>query len=603
MRAVGFTRGAKLVDSIFLIAIAAGAVLAAIAVFGPGVHTTAYGIRLSSQTVWRPAFVASIASACLLYRSERLQQKVATLWSHILHHAWPAAIFLGTVTVMIAFRVSAFEAVGADQYGYVSQAHLWAAGNLVQHEPLSLRAPWPQREWTFSPLGYRPGLQPGTIVPAYPAGLPLLMAGLLVVFGRDGPFFVVPVLGGVAIVTAFLLGRRVAGEMCGLATAALLLTSPIFLFQLKEPMSDVPVTAWWLLAILLGSGTSFLAIFAGGLAASAAILTRPNLVPLAALLGLFVLLYSGKEWRGRMRNACLFSAGAVPGCIAVAVINANLYGSPFLSGYGETSELFDIDYVWTNLSQYSRWLLEMETPFVLLAPVGWFVLRRREASHDVSGVRRLSNVLVVFGVALYACYAAYLPFDNWTFLRFLLPAISLLLLLCAVAVCEVGERLHSFLPRFLLLACLVVFVAWRWDVTGLKPLAPNERRSAVIGEYVHDHLPPNAVVFSLFQSGSIRYYSGRLTLRWDWLPPEWLDRSVAFLTSNGYHPYLLITEDWERAQFVQRFSGHSHITSPGLTPVASHYGRSRADVYDLTHPHGSSVSVTISPRLHHGEGR
>ena len=452
----------------------------------------------------------------------------------------PSRIVLGAFTTAIAFRVSAFEAFGADAYGYVSQAHLWTAGNLIQHEPLSIRAPWSEPEWTFSPLGYRPGLQPGTIVPTYPPGLPLLMAGLLVLFGRDGPFFVVPLLGGLTIVAAFLLGRRVAGEVCGLATAALLLTSPVFLFQLKEPMSDVPVTAWWLLAILLTSRSTPGLIFSGGLATSAAIVTRPNLVPLAAVLGMFVLLYSAKELRSRILNACLFSAAVAPGCIAVAVVNAKLYGSPFSSGYGGMSALFSIDYLWTNLSRYSRWLLDMETPFILLAPVGWFLLRRREGSHDDARFRQGEGCQACSSRLRWLCtdvMPLYAPFDNWTFLRFLLPAISLLLLLCALTVCDLGERLHSFLARFLFVACFVVFLAWRFDMTGLKPLAPHDRRSAVIGEYVQDHLPPNAIVFSIFHSGSIRYYSGRPTLRWDLLPADWLDRSVVFLTSIGYQPY------------------------------------------------------------------
>jgi hypothetical protein len=592
---------ARLVDSLLWTAIVASALLAVIAIFGSGVYTSAYGIRLSSRTLWRPALIASAAGALLLSRSELRERALARIWSRLLHHSTAVAIVLGAVTVAIAVRVSAFEAFGADAYGYVSQAHLWASGNLVQHEPLSLLAPWPEPEWTFSPLGYRPGLERGTIVPAYPPGLPLLMAGLLVLLGPDGPFFVVPLLGGVAVVAAFLLGRRAAGAVCGLATAALLLTSPVFLFQLKEPMSDVPVTAWWLLAIFLVSRNTPALIVSGGLAASAAILTRPNLVPLAAVLGMFVLLSSAKEWRRRILNASLFSAAVIPGCIAVAVVNAKLYGSPLSSGYGDMSVLFDSSYFWTNLSQYSRWLLEMETPVILLAPAGWFALRRLENSQDDSRVGaggRLSGVLVVFVVVLYGCYAVYVPFDNWTFLRFLLPAISLLLLCCAVTVSDLAKRFSSVFGRFLVAAGLVVFLAWRWDVTGFKPIEPHNRRFAVVGEYVHDHLPPNAVVLSLVHSGSVRYYSGRLTLRWDLLPADWLDRSLIFLTSHGYRPFLLIEEGWERTQFVQRFSDHSNIGSLHLMPVATYDGGTRADLYDVGNPHQPAAGATIRPRPH-----
>src|SRR5688572_11632762 len=119
---------ARLVDSTLLIAISASAILAFIAVFGSGVYTTAYGIRLSSQTLWRPALIASAASAFLLYRSELRQQKLARIWSRILQHSTVAAVVFAVVTVVMAFRVSAFEAVAADAYGYLSQAHLWAEG-------------------------------------------------------------------------------------------------------------------------------------------------------------------------------------------------------------------------------------------------------------------------------------------------------------------------------------------------------------------------------------------------------------------------------------------------------------------------------------------
>jgi hypothetical protein len=591
---------AKLADSILLIAISASLVLALIAVLGSGVYSTAFGIRLSSQTLWRPALVACVAIALFVSGSDARQHRLARVWHQVLQHSTLGAVLLAVLTVGISFRVSTFEALGADAYGYVSQAHLWANGNLVQHEPLSLRAPWPDAEWTFAPLGYRPGLERGTTVPTYPPGLPLFMAGLLVLFGRSGPFFVVPLLGGVAIFATFLLGRRAAGEACGLAGAALLLTSPIFLFQLKEPMSDVPVTACWLVAILLVSRTTPVSIFAAGLATSAAILIRPNLVPLAAVLGLLVLLCSANTLVRRLLNASIFSSAAIPGCIAVALVNKKLYGSALSSGYGDTSFLFQLHYFWTNLSRYSRWLLEMETPFILLAPLGsWLLLRPEYSSSDLHSLttRTLSRLFVAFAAVLYACYALYVPFDNWTFLRFLLPAISLLLLLCGVVVVELNKQLPSFLPRFLLVTSMVVFLAWRWDVSGLKPPRQQDRRFAVIGEYLQDNLPPNAILFSMLHSGSIRYYSGRLTLRWDLLPSEWLDRSLVFLTSNGYQPFLLIEQGWERKQFVEKFSAQSRVGSLNFTPIATYNGRdAQADLYDLSNPGRVTGSAAIEHR-------
>ena len=46
-------------------------------------------------------------------------------------------------------------------------------------------------------------------------------------------------------------------------------------------------------------------------------------------------------------------------------------------------------------------------------------------------------------------------------------------------------------------------------------------------------------------SGTVRYYAGRVTLRFDLLDPAWLDRAIAWLEARGHHPYILL-EDWER---------------------------------------------------------
>jgi hypothetical protein len=191
----------------------------------------------------------------------------------------------------------------------------------------------------------------------------------------------------------------------------------------------------------------------------------------------------------------------------------------------------------------------------------------------------LSWLFVAFSATVYACYAFYLLFDNWTYLRFLLPAIALILMLSAAALRHLSARLSSSFAKAIAGAIFVLLLAWRWETTGLKPPSANERRYAVIGEYVRDQLPPNAILLSIIHSGSVRYYSGRSTLRWDWLPAEWLEPSLAFLRSNGYRPLLLI-EDWERSQYMKRFSTQSKLGSLDWPPIASYHGNVRADIFD-----------------------
>lgn len=52
----------------------------------------------------------------------------------------------------------------------------------------------------------------------------------------------------------------------------------------------------------------------------------------------------------------------------------------------------------------------------------------------------------------------------------------------------------------------------------------------------------------------------RLTIRWDKIPPEWLDRSIGYLQTHQRPPFLAI-EDTERRAFIERFG------------EASQYGR------------------------------
>jgi hypothetical protein len=580
----------RVIDIFAVAIIVAGVILSAVAVFGSGVYFSFFGLRISSRTLFRPLIVTAAAILVWFYGSETRQQRVAELWARLLSHTKTLAALLAVLTFAIAFRVSAFEAYGADSYGYVSQAHLWAAGKVVQEEPLSVKVPWPDPEWTLSPLGYRPGPQRGTIVPIYSAGLPIVMAGLLKVFGTFGPFLAVPLFGSVAVVAAFMLARRLAGDACGLITAALLLTSPIFLFQLKEPMSDVPVTAWWLLTLLLATRVTAGSLFGAGLAATAAILTRPNLVPLAAIVAVFIVMYSADRFRQRIVNAVVFAAGVIPGCIAVALLNDRFYGSPLSSGYGDMSDLFDVDYFSTNVVRYSQWLLKSETLFIVLAVVGALVLAQRE--------RRLSWLIVAFVTTLYACYAFYLPFDDWLFLRFLLPGVALLLILCAAGVSHLSERLPSLFTRLVLAVIVIGFLTWRAsreELNGLQPLGAYGRRFAVVAEYVRDELPQNAIVFSMIHSGSVRYYANRPTLRWDWLPGEWLDGSLEFLTKSGYHPFLLI-DDWERPQFIERFGSRSRWGALDWAPLATYRGNVRAELFDLGQRNGTIPTRWIGER-------
>src|SRR5204862_3355907 len=135
------------------------------------------------------------------------------------------------------------------------------------------------------------------IVPIYPPGLPLLMAIFQTIGGYCAAFLVVPLCGALTIWLTFVFGRCVFGAP-GIALwgAFLVATSPVFLYQLMNAMSDVPVTAFWMAALVLAVGRRpvgrerprVVGPLASGLTMSIAIAIRPNLAPLAVVLGVWL---------------------------------------------------------------------------------------------------------------------------------------------------------------------------------------------------------------------------------------------------------------------------------------------------------------------------
>jgi 4-amino-4-deoxy-L-arabinose transferase-like glycosyltransferase len=402
----------------------------------------------------------------------------------------------------------------------------------------------------------------------------MVMAIFERVGGREAVFHVVPLLGGLAVWATYLMGASLAGRTVGLSAAVLLATSPTFLIQLVFPMSDVPVTAWWALALALLLPNQRRAAVASGLAAGAAILTRPNLVPLAALPGALLVwgVLRERSFTGLAgQRALLFAAGAIPACLIVAIINARLYGSPLSSGYGSLQELYGWKNLLPNLARYPRWLLETQTAVVLAALVAPFVVKSRPREGTLNSQPRAVAVMwLLFVVAVFLSYLFYLHFDGWFWLRFILPAFPPLFTLTAIGLVAMLARWDRR-ARLLVMAAVIGALAWHGIEYSLDQrlfdLGNGERRSVAVGNYIANTLPTRAVFLSMYHSGSIRYYSARLTVRYDWIPQDRLDAVISDLRHLGYHPYLVL-EDWEEAQFRAQFQGHSALAALNWPPIA-----------------------------------
>lgn len=524
-------------------------------------------IRVSSRQPL-PAVAIAILSATASIFSSAIQDRrraVMALWAVV--HPARAASLLSVVTLLVALIHNGWTASGSDAYSYVTQADLWLRGSLRIPVPIAQMVPWPSAIATFTPFGYTSTPDHTAIVPVTAPGFPLLMAAMQAIAGHCAMFLVAPLTGALLVWTTFAIGRRVGSDGIGLAAAWLVATSPTFLMMAKAPMSDVPAAAFWALATLFVLHASVAATIGAGSSAAVAILVRPNLVPLAALFGLWILWrHSSRGWRHGLVRALWFSLGVIPACLIVGWINHTLYGSPLASGYGALNTLFALTNVPTNVSRYGSWLVETQTP---LAIAGVLVLLIPTARIWVTNEsRRAAVLLALLLVGVWVSYCAYPPFDAWWYLRFLLPCWPAVCVGTAAAIIRPAVRFGGV--GYVVAAVLVVALGINGVVGAVShnvfPSAEGERRYATVASFVATVTEPSSVILTSQHSGPLRYYGGRLTLRFDALDAEWLDRAVEWLTQAGRHPYFLI-EDWELPLFRDRFAARNRLGRLELSPL------------------------------------
>lgn len=485
-------------------------------------------------------------------------------------------VALMAAVLVVGIRWGTFAVGGSDSSCYVLQARGWATRQLQRPVPLALQAPWPGAPSTFAVSGHvASATVPGAMVPVCASGLSIIMAVFLRLGGEQAVFWVVPFFGALLVGAIYRLGCQIAPRV-GLAAAALTAASPVFLFQLVQPMSDVPAAALWCVALAFAVSAAPVAIFCSGLATSLAILVRPNLLPLGLAIGVALLAKPGRPMRDRLMRAAAYAAGSAPGCIAVACIQQYFYGSPLSSGYGSPEALFALNRVGSNMGHYLTWLWDTETPVWLLALATPMLCRRW-----------LMGVCASLSLVNLACYLPYVVFEEWWYLRFLLPAIPLVLLLSVVTLDWLFIRLaetaggwarrnHAVASRVGLALVTIVVVAVMVRTAkdrSVFSLAFLESRFARAGNFVARRLPENAVVITSWESGSVTYYSGRQTVVWDALDPGWLDRTLDFLRRRGLQPYVLV-ERWEEAIFRARFAG-SKVAALDWPPSAEIGGQVR----------------------------
>ncbi len=576
---------------------AAALIWALILAFYSGFDFNVGGLRITTNEPLRPLILAGLA--LLVFTLTNGVERTHALWmaqaGRVRDGVVAAVLTAGVVYAGIAHNTAV--ASGPDQYGYVSQADLWLTGELHVPQPWAEHVPWPTKRWSFAPLGYRPIEVDGRWenVPTYSPGLPLLMAAAKRAGGQEAMFLLVPLFGGIAVLGTWGIGRRLGHSRAGLIAAWLVATSPAFLLHLTVPMSDVATAGAWTAAVyvLIGRPTVAAAASAGAIV-GLALLIRPNLFILAAIAGGYVLFRRMPPEAGagqRVARAVAFGLPVAAACVTIGAIYQWLYGSPFISGYGRFSDQFAWAHILPNLYNYFSWLVETQT-VVALAGMAVVCVPIRRLWPDVED-RRVFGMIALMVLTVWALYIAYLVFDNLRYLRFLLLTWPFIMLGVGTIAVALMRPNRPGLTLSTIAAVITLGIAgWRHGAReGAFNAWESDRRFIALADIVRERTPPNSAVLAMIHSGSLRYYGGRMTIRYDILDPDWLDRGVAWLTERGVHVYLLL-EEWEMKPFADRFAGQELAARIKSAPIVEYRHHEKVRLFDLSSPPPDHASVT-----------
>jgi len=556
-----------------------------------------YLVVISAATFAVPALVVGLPQLRTLVKTTPAVPWLTCAWRWIGTHQPAAAATFAIVTTLATGLYGGRAIGGSDEYGYASQAELWLNGKLEIEQPFVEHAPFADAARIFSPLGYRPHhSKPTVIVPTYAPGLPMLLALTKFIGGQEAMFWVVPVSAGFLVLVTYGIGRRVGAETPGLIAAALVATSPPMLAMAMLVMTDVPVAAAWAGAFYCALGGTVRSAAAAGAVSSVAILIRPNLAPVAGALVICYLLPMRREQvrRNALWQLTAFIVALVPGVIVVALLNAQLYGSPLSSGYGHWSELFVLSRVPINLRLYLSWFVQSHT---LLALAGFFALfvPLRRLWPAVAN-RETFIVMAAVVVVVWATYCAWLVFDDWWYQRFLLSSWPFLMLGTGAVLVFVYRTGGTFVRAavILIVASLGLYqlnIAVSLGVFGNRD---GRRRFVDAAELVRRVTEPNSAVASLDHSGSLRYYAGRMTINFASVPDQSFDAVVDWLSEHGVRTYLAV-EEWELPEIRHRFSTNRCMRVLDWPPVAVLEWPGRMQLFDLTGTRPEKQPIVARP--------
>ncbi|MGH9200799.1 MAG: hypothetical protein ACRD2A_06150, partial [Vicinamibacterales bacterium] len=295
------------------------------------------------------------------------------------------------------------------------------------------------------------------------------------------------------------------------------------------------------------AGHGFSHAILGGIACAMAVLIRPNLAPPALVPFLYVVwaTRTPSDSHSRSPAPLYFALPVALAAVVLGWLHWQWYGSPFRSGYGTAEQLFAWANVRPNASRYLTWLVST-APVLFVAFIGIWIQRGP-----------VTWTLAAFALLNAAAYLVYFVFDDWSYLRFLLPAI-------AVAAVFVGVTIATLLNRLALPARAGLLLAGALAIAGVGvsrtravdgfQLTNTHRRVLQIDRYLASALPDRAVVVAGEQSGAVRFDTGHEIVRWEAASVDGLRRAFDVLEADQ-RPVWILLDAWEEPLVREKFPG------------------------------------------------
>lgn len=401
------------------------------------------------------------------------------------------AIIVAFYTLVQVFNFTpAYQEVDPDGY-------LVLAKRIARGEPLAVRDDDPfmyqSHVWVEN--------ERGETIPKFAPGYPLLLSAFYLIFGDEGMFYVSPLMGGIALIGAYLLFTRWMSTAASLVAALTLAANAMFLIYsgyLLAHASNLCFVTWGMFFLWKWVKDPSVRYGVGaGLTLGYAVTIRPTSILLAfavAIAAVSSLIEGRKSRLYPFRELAALAACYALFPLLLALYNRSVFGSPFVTGYFLSGEqyAYSLSSFAKNIHTINRGL-SFEALFMVF-PIGLLGMVLLGTWTD--RLMRLMWFLPVY--ILYASF--YWAPPGMSYLRFLICTFPVFVGSSYAFVDRISESKAKRYAAIILLCFFIVAIRLHSTVVSMKTVVSDQgsRNLVFASRVASETLDSNAVILSRY---------------------------------------------------------------------------------------------------------